>query len=475
MKSLRFGAGVLLLPVLLLVSCLEEETRNFFKVGVSFSFMLKENKEGRSANAKLAPGISALISVEMSNGQLIVDQQEVGIQKHADCYVTAPFQLPQGNYRLVDFMVIDEEGEVLYATPRKGSELAPRIAQALPHDFGVSSDNKPVDNIIEVLDTRKETAKRFGYDSFRRGSHFIKLQVFLAKDNTLKRTSAEAFILKGLDTLRTYQLSDKMNTIAFSGDPNETYSLVVAKDSYARFAQDFTMQRSNGKPLRVVLEPALTVVGVPLLQDNTFGMQIDPAWGIFEFMIDWGDGTNESWTSGTDVAIIHTYPQPGHYFISITGNGLDSLVLVGNLAGSGGIARLGLEHLVNLSDFRIEYGPGPKVIDLSQNALVREIRIYPNPGEESPLEDLIISDHGTLYSVEIGQNTNMKPESLNELISDLYNQVVNNPRTGTFWYGVYDNDYTPMVTPSEESLEKLRYLKNNHQWSLYPDPDVLLP
>ena len=473
MKSFRFEIGMLVLPVALLTSCLEEENRDSSKVNLTFSFVLKESKEGRTTDAELLPGVSVVISVEMNNGELVVDQEEVAIQKNAEGYVTAPLKLPEGNYRLVDFMVLGQEGEVLYATPRQGSELSQGIPRSLPYSFAVNS-KETFDNRIEVLETRTETAKRFGYNSFRRGLHSIKLQVYIAKDNKLMRTSAEALIMKGLDTLRMYRLSDKMNTIAFSGDPTETYTLVVVRDSYSRFAHDFTMQRMNGKPFKVVLEPALTVVAVPIPQQNYFAMQIDPAWGIFDYMIDWGDGTNQLWTSGTDVAIEHRYQQLGHYFISITGHGLDSLVLVGNLAGAGEIQRLGLEHIINLSDFRIEYGQPPKVIDLSYSSNLREIRIYPRPDQESQLEELIIADDASIVNVEIGQNINMKPESLNEFINDLHHQVVNDPEPGSFWYALYEDENTPMVTPSSEALAKLRHLKNTYGWSVTPDPDVQL-
>ena len=473
MKSFRFEMGMLLLPLILLTSCVEDEIRDDEKVNLVFSVALKENKDGRTIDAQISPGASALISVEMSNGELVVDQQEVALQKDADGYVTAPLRLPQGRYRLVDFMVVDEAGEILYATPRQGSVLSQKSPLSLPYNLVISS-NEIFDNKIAVIDTQTKTAKDFGYDSFRRQARSIKLQVYIAKDKKLVNTSAEALIMKGLDTLMTYQLSANMNSIAFTGDPAETYTLVVVKDSYSRFAQNFSPQNINGKPLKVVLEPALTVVGVPIADQNYFGMQLDPAWDIFDFQVDWGDGSNETWTSGVTTIVEHFYDQPGHYFISITGHGLDSVVLVGNLVGGGDIARLGMEHLVNLLDFRIEYGVGPKVIDLSHNKLLNEIRIYSHPlGPVSPLEDLIIPNDAFIYNMEIGGNTNMKPESFNELVNDLHHQVVNRPRSGDFWFSTWEDNNVPMVTPSPEALEKIRDLKNTYNWFVNPDPDLL--
>lgn len=463
---------MLLLPVILLTSCLEENDADSAKVDLTFRLALKENLEGRITEAQRTHPAFALISVATPSGDLVLDQQEVALQQDADAYVTAPVALPQGRHRLVDLMIVDTSGEVRYATPRKGSEMSQRIARSLPYDFVIDSE-KSFDHDIEVVDTHARTAASFGYESFRRGLHALKLQVFLSKDNKLQQTSAEALIMKGLDTIRTYQLSEKMNLISFIGDPGQTYSLVVAKDSYARFSHDFTPETMNLKPIKVVLEPALTVVAVPLAEQNYFGMQLDPAWGIFDFNVDWGDGTTETWTSGVTTAVEHLYPQPGQYFISITGHALDSVVLVGNLAGGGDIQRLGLEHIINLHDFRIEYGQTPKVIDLTHSTFLAEVRIYPRPGEETQLEELYIPDNTFIHTLEIGANTNMKPESLNEVIRDLHHQVVNDPRQGSFWYGVWYDEITPNVQPSAEAVALLRELKNTYHWSVFPDPDLL--
>lgn len=469
MRFFRLVIGMLLLPVILMTSCTEEENRDPAKANLTFSFALTENKEGRTADGQLSPGASVLLSIESSNGALVLDQHKVLIQKDANGYITRPVHLPLGSYDLVEFIVVDGSEEVLYATPREGSVLSKVISQPLPFKFSIESDDV-IDKRVAVLHTGTKTAKSFGYESFRRQPHSLKVQVHIRNDKKLLPASAEALIMKGLDTLMMYQLSEKMNTLAFDGDPGETYTLVVVKDSYARFSQNFAVNDVKGKPLKIVMDPALTVVGIPRADQNYFGMQLDPAWGIFDFMVDWGDGTNEIWTSGNDTALGHFYQQPGHYFISITGNGLDSVVLVGNLVEQGRIQRLGMEHLVNLRDFRIEYGQGPKVIDLSHSPFLSEVRIYPREGEASPLEDLIIPDNAAIYLLEIGGNLNLKAESLNELINDLHHQVANAPRSGDFWYGRWEDPNVPVVTPSPEALAKLRDLKNTYGWVVNPDP-----
>lgn len=473
MKSFRCVLGMLLLPVILLTSCSEYENPNSAKVNLTFNFTVQEDKAGHPGSAQISPGSSVLISLEQSNGELLLDQYELSIRQDGAGYMTAPLELPQGNYRLVDFMVVDESGKVVFASPRQSSVLSKEIRRSMPYSFAIKS-NELFGNRIELISTQAKTPQSFGYDSFRRQQGSIMLHVFIKKDNELLRSSAEALIMKGLDTLRTYQISNNTNSISFSGDPSETYTLVVAKDSYTRFTQDFNTQQLNTKPLKVILEPALTAVGLTTGDQNYFAMQIDPAWEIFEYMVDWGDGTTENWTSGITTIIEHAYTQPGHYFVSVTGHGLDSLVLVGNIVGGGEIHRLGLEHIVNLIDFRIEYAVGPKVIDLSHNKRLNEIRIYPHPLGVSQLEELIIPNDAAIYNMEIGGNKLMKPESLNTLIDNLHHQVVNSPRGGDFWYSTYEDSNIPMVTPSAEALAKLQDLKNTYNWNVNPDPDMLL-
>ncbi len=462
--------GVLLIPTLLLTCCTEDAHVENDKVNLTFDVDLMEVNEGHLRSTVIPPGAMALISVETEHGEVVVDQQEVAIRRSGDGYQTDALRLPTGSYRLVDLMVVDESDEVVFAAPREGSALSREVVRSLPYEITGESRS---DIRLSLLDTRKRAPKHFGYDCFRGKPHTFKVQVFTAEENnSVQRTSAHALIMKGIDTLRMYRLTEHMNFITFRGNPGETYSLVVVKDSYSRFAKNFTFKTIPAKPLKVVLQPALSVVGVTTGDQNYFAMQLDPAWDIFDFQVDWGDGTNETWTSGVTTIVEHNYAYPGQYFISITGHGLDSVVLVGNLAGSGRLARLGMKHLVNLSDFRIEYGASPEVVDLSHSKRLNEIRLYPTPSDTSPyLEQLLIPNDANIYLLELVGQTSMKPESLNKVIDNLHHQVVNNPRSGDFIYSTWEDHNTPIAPPSAEAIEKLKELKNVYNWLVVPDPD----
>ncbi len=454
----------------MLTCCTEDAHVANYKVDLTFNVDLMESSEGQMKAAQIPPGAVALISIETEGGDLIVDEQEVTITQNKDGYVTTPLRLPKGSYRLVDLMVLDESGEVAFVTPREGSELSQNVKRYLPYEINEESS---VDTRFGLIDTRKKAPKHFGYDCFRGKQHNLKVQVFIAEENSshLQRATAEALIMKGLDTLRRYKLNHNMNFISFKGNPGETYTLVVVKDSYARFAKDFKINQISGKPLKVVLQPAFSVVGITTGENNHFGIQFDAPW-IFDFHVDWGDGTTEIWTSGITTSLEHYYAEPGHYFVSVTGNGLDSAVYVGNL-GSARIQRLGMKHLIKLTDFRIEYSWGPEVVDLRHNKLLNVVSYYPGVLEEDPtLRRIRIPNDADIYQLELVGSTNLESESLNGVIDAIHHQIVTKGRQGgDFLYHKWEDPNAPVATPSEASLEKLREMKHTYNWLVVPDPD----
>ena len=468
MKTFLLRNGMLLLPVVFIFSCSEEHARLDSKK-MQFTFSLPIENSGGRTRVDLPDGASLLISLEKGNGEVILEQHQIALQKEGDSYVSATIELANGNYNIIDFRVVDDSLKVLFATPRKGSPLSAKIAQALPYRF-ISDESSGSHLRIEVLDARMKTSKSFGYSSFRKSSHSLKLQVFIPKGKTMQMTNAEALLMKGLDTLEIYPLSTKMNTLTFNGDVGETYTLVVVKDAYTRFAHDFTVNALKKKhnPLKVVLEPALTVVAIPIQDRNYFVLQFD-ALGNFEFKVDWGDGTSELWGSGITTELSHYYQEPGKYFVSVTGHALDSVSLVGDI-GVGNIERFGMEHLINLREFRMEWAPGPKTIDLSHNPLITEIRTF-----NAAVEDLIIPNHATIRLMELVGATRLKKESLDEIINDLHYQATNSPSgdfSYVFSYSMPFSDDIPILEPSPESLEKLSDLKNVYGWTVIPDPDL---
>lgn len=444
-----------------LFSCTEQD--NLVRDTTNVSFRVAPQTP---SGTEFPEGASLVISVESPDGNRKLEQHEIKSQDVDEGLVSLPLKLHTGEYVVTEFMVVDKSGKVIYAAPMTGSALAPLADLTLPYKFRLEENGLTIE--MPVLDATRNPAASFGYDTFKKKPSAFKVEVLIPAGSSQVKTTGEAFILQGLDTLEIFPLGAETNTIVFDGDPDQTYTLVVIKDAYSRFAYESTLkglvQQFKNKPLRAVLQPALTVVAVPR-HDNYFGMQFDTFGGGHIFTIDFGDGTSQQWESGITVSVDHYYPEPGRYFISITGD-LSTALLVGNTYGDGDIKRINLDHLTNLFEFRMEQTPGPSVIDFTNNREIREIRIY-----NTVVTDVDIRNDGKIYLFEIPGNIHFQAESLNEAIDDVYTQVINSvPRSGDFWFS---NGEEPIVQPSEESIEKLRILKNTYNWYVTPDPDLL--
>lgn len=455
MKTFHVTSGVLLLPVVFLLSCADEEPTS---PDSEITFIISSNNKSLIVPAKA----SALITVENKAGETVLDHYELKIRNDGDHLSCEPVNLPKGNYTLTHFVIIDDSGDPLYATPLKNTSLGATVDRPLPYTVPSESDSEIM---LPLLDVRVHSLESMGYKTY--GSNLIKLQAYIPNRGNNKLTTAEAYIMQGNDTVEVYPLGAKLNLIPFNGQPGETYSLVVIKDSYSRFSYDLQTGNLPKTPIKAVLDPALTVVGIPITDQNYFSMQLDGV-PVADFNIDWGDGTTTTWTSGITTLLDHYYDEPGKYFISITSPSLETIVMVGDLQGGSDIERIGMQHLSRLFEFRMEWHPGPKVLDFTHCGILSEIRI--GPGN---LEDIIIPNDANIYLLELVGNINVKQESFDELINDLHHQITNNPRSGDLLFNRLESVDLPIVDPSPETIEKLLELKNTYHWYMVPNPELL--
>ncbi len=123
-------------------------------------------------------------------------------------YITEPIALHAGDYAITDFMLVDADNEVLFATPQAGSPLAGAVSHPLPYSFTVSADVASTLD-VEVIAVGELDPEDFGYASFGiqvNNVNAFKLSVFIPGDNGLDLTDAQAFIMSGYDTLQLIDL-----------------------------------------------------------------------------------------------------------------------------------------------------------------------------------------------------------------------------------------------------------------------------
>ena len=112
-----------------------------------------------------------MVSIEDMEGTVIMSDSLIPLYIFGAGYVSENIKLKTGQYKLTKFMIINPAGEVVFASPVEGSELAYLVNDPLPILFSINSGI--VTRIVpEVLYVGSHTPGEFGYAGF--GMQIIK-------------------------------------------------------------------------------------------------------------------------------------------------------------------------------------------------------------------------------------------------------------------------------------------------------------
>lgn len=466
MKSLSVFL-VLLFPILL--GC-NQENENPGKGEVLFSLELLSGTEGGREMQSLPPESYLQISVETAGGAEVLSHQRVDILGFGGTFASVPLELAADDYVLTEFLVISPENEVLYATPITGSPMAALVEEPLPLAFSVMS-GVGTQLSMQVLNVAMLTPEDVGYVlfPFEIVSHFF-LTVF--GDGQVP-TDAGGYIIQHQDTLKTFAIEPEVNTVSFTGDNAEEFTVVIVKSGFAKHLENFTIEGiienyDNGI-VPITLEPALTFVAVPYNDGYNRGF-------IFEFelnftgdlTIDWGDGTIEGICPG---GYLHYYEREGDYFVSVTGD-VQLITSFHTYYGFGPMREINVDHLPELSSFVSGWNGGgvsSKIIDLSHNPKISYIDV----GFSNDLAQLILPETNEVEALDIAAPNNLTTADLEAIISTLYVSVAANERMDG-----YINLESPLDPsdiagpPSAATWVKLRSLRDDYGWEIFPDPGL---
>jgi hypothetical protein len=136
MRKMLLSAGYACL-ILLCAKCQpEDQNANATTGKVSFSHSLQSRTGGRS---KETPSPSfVLLSVKDSEDK----EQRIKLPLFdlGKGYVSENVELKTGKYNLTQFVVLDANNKIIYATPLEGSELAKYVTAPLPSEFTVTNE-----------------------------------------------------------------------------------------------------------------------------------------------------------------------------------------------------------------------------------------------------------------------------------------------------------------------------------------------
>jgi hypothetical protein len=200
---------------------------------------------------------SAMVTISDNHGTVIHDRAVIEVLSFGEMFITKPLSLAPGSYTIDEFLLLDSDNDILYATPLHGSPLAELVENPLPSGFSVSQDE--ITNVpMEVVSTEYQQPEDFGFVSFNPGViNAFQIAVYEISESGAMLIEAEASLLKDGEVLRTWQLGAKVNLIGIPGDDSEAYVLSVTKGGYTTFSKSFTVDslksELNGDPLVVHL------------------------------------------------------------------------------------------------------------------------------------------------------------------------------------------------------------------------------
>lgn len=127
---------------------------------VKFSFVEKSLKSTNENNLT-----SVVISVEDLEGNVIKNSESLSLYDMNGHYISEPIDLLTGDYKLTQFLILNDANEVVLASPTADSPKAYLVDQPLPINFTAVKD-EVVNVVPEVLSTANSTPEDFGYSTF---------------------------------------------------------------------------------------------------------------------------------------------------------------------------------------------------------------------------------------------------------------------------------------------------------------------
>jgi len=369
MKHILSMPLILLFFVTLLNSCKESPNDPALKESkIEFAFSSSQVKSNGEQGLT-----SIVVSVEDLQGNTILNSEKIDIYHMNGKYISEPVTLVVGEYKLSRFLVLNEANDVVYATPKEGSDKAHLVENPLPIDFSASKDsiNEVTPEVVLVADSNPE---EFGYVSFSFDiANSFKILMGAAILDSLsqnyKLTNAHVEIYNettlvyegelnpsggDIDSLN-YDSLNLVNEIILPEKYNE-FTVIVSKWGYEDYNKTFPKEelrlyyREEDKgPLIVTLdevcylpEGSANIEAYPVFQlwpDATINVENLSIQDADQYIIDFGDGTVNG-ISGFEPTFTHTYDSIGLYQVKLTvvkdgcvSESIDSII-IGSIASA---------------------------------------------------------------------------------------------------------------------------------------------
>ena len=245
LKSFFVILTVVLISGLLL--CCDNETNESFATDNEVAFAISISSLNSTSMLKsdvvynLSEADKIVLTIMNSDGSATkYTSSEVKIQQMNGVFYTQKIVLKTGNYKLTEFLILDEADSTIFATPLLGSIEAQNITSPLPFLFSVAKDVTTTVN-VEVLSTEKKKPEDFGYNSFSISE--VKTFGFMIGVSDLesdKLLSAKITVSNGTYSY-TKNIDSIANNVVTVKDGFSDYTLTVEKAGYETYTHTYSI------------------------------------------------------------------------------------------------------------------------------------------------------------------------------------------------------------------------------------------
>lgn len=270
-ECFKIPSTLVITMLLLQVGCQANVDQRAGDTSVAFSFVNPEVASKSSGVFKaLDDAGGVIVTIYSESGEEVYSSAAIELFRFGDGHVSQPLSLVPGTYFLREFIVIDDSGDALYATPTDGSPMAHLVSDPLDIEFSVSPD--VVTTVRpEVISAEGAVPEDFGYASFGLDDDAIVdvidflVSVFVYDEAlaALELATADIAITNDSgDSLYTGSLAARTNPVTVR-DGYANYHVTIVKSGYEDYSVTFTASELAGffqstmhGPLEVVLVEA---------------------------------------------------------------------------------------------------------------------------------------------------------------------------------------------------------------------------
>jgi len=178
----------------------------------------------------------ALLTVIGEDSLPVLEDELLPLYKFGEGFFSEKIELKAGHYMLTKFMIVNPEGDVIYAAPLEGSPKAYLVKDPLPVGFRI----KPEETTRlqpEVLPVHGEPPSEFGYTSF--GFSVVKplpFYILVMIDDPMIMapvilTDAKLSVYHPDGWHYDFKLEARVNKVVIRGGA-EYYKMIVVKEGY---------------------------------------------------------------------------------------------------------------------------------------------------------------------------------------------------------------------------------------------------